>query len=1234
LPLGVREVLLVVRAQNLASGTLRSLAGDFSNLDSKAKKAAQQQIQTGSALMATGVAIGAVGAAGLLFLGKAAGAAMDYNRQVALTKTQTYGLKITMDQLSQAGLDVARNIAVPLDQIQSGLYDIFSSMDVNLNQARYLLSNFAKEAVAGQVDLSTAERATIGIMNAYRMKVSDVSKVQDIMFNLVKFGVGTYGDFASVIGRVTGPAVRANQSFEQTAALMAFVTRNGLSAANGAASVGRALDAIGKSRSKIQDLGKTVIEALGPDVAKKLGITAGTVIKVTDASGKLLPINQIMTELGTSLGKLSPTQLNDVLTAMFKGTGGTIQAMRFFDIAIHNFGQLNGLVKDMANSKGALKAAYDTMAQTPAMKVQLLKNNFQAFMIVLGQQLLPIIGKVAGVLAEFFKKIGSLPKPVLQVIAIVLSVVSALLLLAGIIAVVAGAWLIFTAVMTPVLAALGVGLGTIALVIAAVVALAVAAYFIYKYWGPISKWFHNMWFDMWRWIDRIWRLIYKTILDTWAKVRNVFLAIMRWISANFDKWWKTHGDAIKQIWNDVWNGVATNFKAVWDLIVAIEKWGLNIVVTLAKILLAEVKLIFKIGWDIVLAIFRVAWAAIRDGFKIWWAVMVALAKIGWDLIKMVFKIAWDIIVGVFSIFIDLLTGHWKTALNDIKNLGIQIWNAIKGFFIAVWHAIDSAAHPIWNALRDFFVSLWHTMYDTAKQVWNNIKGFLDTVWGAIKSGAKTFVGALGQIWDGIRKVFAIPINFVITTVYDNGIKALWNTVMGAIGLGGLKLPNISPVKLAAGGRLVGYGGGDIIPALLEPGEAVIDKKRASRYASIFKAMGVPGFQHGGAIPGPHGGGVPSSGSTVGGFVSGIFHLAGAAGKMAVAALTGNQAAFTNALLSAIPGAKGVAGDLAKMVATLPVELFKKVISNVWKKIAGAGAGFGAGNQIVNYAMSFLGKIPYVWGGSALGPAGADCSGFVQAIYNHFGIHAPRTSEAQGAWVRRSGPAPGGLAFYHSPPGGPDPGHVAIVKDALWVISQGGGMGPTLMPLNAMPLLWTGVPPVAGLALGGIGTAPSTSLQQLAMSLLAQYGWASQWPAFNALETREASWNMQIVNPLSGAAGLAQFINGWGEYAQYGGDPTTAIGQLTAMMNYIGQRYGSPNAAWAHEVSAGWYDRGGYLRPGWNLAYNGTGKTERVLGPGIGSGMGGPVQNFYIYTHEIDPRRHAAQLGWELARRSG
>lgn len=58
----------------------------------------------------------------------------------------------------------------------------------------------------------------------------------------------------------------------------------------------------------------------------------------------------------------------------------------------------------------------------------------------------------------------------------------------------------------------------------------------------------------------------------------------------------------------------------------------------------------------------------------------------------------------------------------------------------------------------------------------------------------------------------------------------------------------------------------------------------------------------------------------------------------------------------------------------------------------AAAKVETGQSVVDYASQFIGN-PYVWGGTSL-TAGADCSGFVQAIYQHFGVDLPRTSSQQ------------------------------------------------------------------------------------------------------------------------------------------------------------------------------------------------------------------------------------------------
>ena len=67
-----------------------------------------------------------------------------------------------------------------------------------------------------------------------------------------------------------------------------------------------------------------------------------------------------------------------------------------------------------------------------------------------------------------------------------------------------------------------------------------------------------------------------------------------------------------------------------------------------------------------------------------------------------------------------------------------------------------------------------------------------------------------------------------------------------------------------------------------------------------------------------------------------------------------------------------------------------------------------GAEVAAYAKTFVGKLPYVFGGESL-VYGADCSGFVQQVYAHFGVSISRTTYTQindGVAVDHSGIAKG------------------------------------------------------------------------------------------------------------------------------------------------------------------------------------------------------------------------------------
>ena len=121
------------------------------------------------------------------------------------------------------------------------------------------------------------------------------------------------------------------------------------------------------------------------------------------------------------------------------------------------------------------------------------------------------------------------------------------------------------------------------------------------------------------------------------------------------------------------------------------------------------------------------------------------------------------------------------------------------------------------------------------------------------------------------------------------------------------------------------------------------------------------------------------------------------------------------------------------------------------------AASSMGEQIAEYAATFVGKIPYVWGGTSLS-YGADCSGFVQSIFSFFGINLPRIAPDQGANGEIvpdvSDAQPGDIVYWGSSP------HVGIYLGDGKVVHCSGhsyntaenpGTGPMISDVDFMPI---------------------------------------------------------------------------------------------------------------------------------------------------------------------------------------
>jgi TP901 family phage tail tape measure protein len=285
-------------------------------------------------------------------------------------------------------------------------------------------------------------------MNAFNIPLENVNEVLDVQFQLVKYGVGTYEEFAGVIGNVIPSATRAGQSIETVSAMLAFLTRNGLSASMAATSAARALEAMShpKTIARLAEMG----------------------IQARDAAGNMRPMTDVLKDLRAKLEAMPPADRVKALVELLKGAGGTIQARRFLEQVLLRPGELEELefyLSKMEGAQGAFGDAYNTMADSVAAKTQLLKNQWMALKIAIGEAVIPAFLILIGMVSRVVEAFNNLPDSTKNI-------VGQFMVWGSVLAVVGGIILVFLGGLAALVAAFVAGGTALAIFIAVVAALA------------------------------------------------------------------------------------------------------------------------------------------------------------------------------------------------------------------------------------------------------------------------------------------------------------------------------------------------------------------------------------------------------------------------------------------------------------------------------------------------------------------------------------------------------------------------------------------------------------------------------------------------------------------------------------------------------------------------------------------------------------------------------------------
>lgn len=335
----------------------------------------------------------------------------------------------------------------------------------------------------------------------------------------------------------------------------------------------------------------------------------------------------------------------------------------------------------------------------------------------------------------------------------------------------------------------------------------------------------------------------------------------------------------------------------------------------------------------------------------------------------------DLMVNIQSKF-DGAAQWVEDRWNDVKDwfgtTGQKIGDFFSGIPSAIGGWFDSAGQWVeskWQGICDWFAGIpgsitgffqgipgtFQSIFQTAK---DRITGVFSSVgtWfdNNVKTPISNAVNAIGQTfqstkdwikrsWDQVKEAVRAPVAFVVNTVYTNGIKKVWDSVAGAVGLK-LSLPT---VKFATGGTVGGINPGyapgvDSIPAMTSPGEAwmvpewtkAVGAENVYRWNALARHQGVRAVREDMGLDGVQ-----------------RFAKGGIASKIGKAAS------------KAVSGAKKFIEDLSKTAQAFvknPVEwVTSKILTPVKSQVAGISGGqFGqmVGRLPVSAATALVDKV--------------------------------------------------------------------------------------------------------------------------------------------------------------------------------------------------------------------------------------------------------------------------------------
>ena len=594
-----------------------------------------------------------------------------------------------------------------------------------------------------------------GIMNLAAASGEDLASTSDIVTDaLTAFGLSASdsGHFADILAAASSNAntnvSMMGETFKYAAPVLGSL---GYSAEDSAIAIGLMANAGIKSSQA-----GTALRSAITNLAKPTDTVASAMeqygISLTDSSGKMYSLRELMEQLRQKLGGLSEAEQAQAAASLF-GKEAMSGMLAIINGSPADFEKLSNAIDTCSDTVDGYNGTTEKMAAVMqdnlAGQVTILKSQLEELAISFSDILMPTIRSIVSRIQELVDKLNQLDpqtKETIAKIALIAAALGPMLVVLGktissvgtVFSAVSKLPALFSAVQSGIGAitgALGVSLGPLLAIIAAVAAL-VAAFM-----------------HLWKTNDEF----KSNIIGIWEQIKNTFTGLTQGITdrlnaLGFD--FESFTDVLKAAWDGLCNLLAPIFEGVFQNIS-------NIFSEFTGVLLGLL--------DVLIGLFTGDWEQC------------------WNGIKGIFTSIWNFVVNTFRNIMNTLKGIADVVLGWFGTSWNEVWTSIKTFFVNTWNSIASFFTGIVTGIRDFFVNIWteiytffsnifNAIYTVVSTVFQTIYNTIMTVWNSIYETIAPLLDAFKCLFETIFQAIHIIISNVMDWISEK-ISAIWNAIV-------------------------------------------------------------------------------------------------------------------------------------------------------------------------------------------------------------------------------------------------------------------------------------------------------------------------------------------------------------------------------------------------------------------------------------------------------------------------